>query len=368
MPDTETGSEASTPKDRIVGPVHIVGSGLLGTSIGLALSDKGIEVWLSDTNHDHSRTAVGLGAGKAAPNDLSAAQLVVIAVPPNEIADAVLSAFEDSPSAVITDVGSVKGQPLDEIADRAELSQLARYVGGHPMAGSERSGPLAGTVSLFQGRPWAVTPDVHSVESAALVEDLARLCGADVVRLSPKEHDRAVARTSHLPQLLSVLTAAQLVDALPEQLILSGQGLRDVTRIAASDPELWTQILMANREAIDELLVSVEQEIQNVRRALVDGDELSEFLNRGVDGTRAIPGKHGGQFVDTAAVFVAVPDTMGELARLFAEISEIGVNIEDLRIDHDPARDYGLVEVQVDETRAADLAEELQKRGWATHR
>lgn len=368
MPSPASGDEASTPETEFQGPIHIVGTGLLGTSIGLALSEKGFEVWLSDTNHEHCRTAVGLGAGKQAPKDLSSARLVVIAVPPNEIANAVVAAFEDSPKAVITDVGSVKGQPLDEISDQVDVATLGRYVGGHPMAGSERSGPLAGTANLFQGRPWAVTPDVHSVQAAPVVEALALICGADIVRLSPREHDRAVARTSHLPQLLSVLAAGQLADAQPEQLMLSGQGVRDVTRIAASDPDLWTQILMANQEAVDELLEGVEQEIRNLRKALADGDVLTELLNRGVEGTRAIPGKHGGSPVDTAAVFIAVPDNPGELARLFTEISEIGVNIEDLRIDHDPARDYGLVEVQVDETKAADLADRLQHRGWATHR
>lgn len=354
--------------DALSGPIHVVGAGLLGTSIALALRHAGHEVWLSDSNHDHLRTAVGLGAGIPAPQDQNAARLVVVAVPPAEIPNAVMMALEASPQAVVTDIGSVKGLPLDEISDRVDVAILSRYVGSHPMAGSERSGPLAASAKLFEGRPWAVCPDVHSLQSVGPVESLVRACGAEVVRLSPKEHDHAVARTSHLPQLLSVLAAGQLTEAEPEELRLSGQGVRDVTRIAASDPELWTQILTANKVAVGELLATVEVELQLMRSALGDEDKLAELLAKGVAGTRAIPGKHGGRPVDTAAVFIAVPDLPGELARLFTEISDIGVNIEDLRIDHDPAREYGLVEVSVDSSKAVDLAERLNERGWATHR
>lgn len=367
-PESIPGHADSALGNPLPEPVHIIGTGLLGTSIGLALRRRGHQVWLSDSNHEHARTAIGLGAGIAAPGDLSQVGLVVVAVPPREIATTVVSALEDSPKAVVTDVGSVKGQPLEQISDQATPEQLSRYVGSHPMAGSERSGPLAATAGLFEGRPWAVTPDVHSVAAVAAVESLVRACGAEIVRLSPLEHDHAVARTSHLPQLLAVLAASQLADAQPEQLKLSGQGVRDVTRIAASDPELWSQILLANHQAIDELLENVQDGIQNLRVALRDGDQMLEILGKGVAGTAAIPGKHGGKQVDTTAVYVAVPDLPGELARLFTEISEIGVNIEDLWIDHDPARDFGLVELQVDESLATNLAERLDARGWATHR
>ena len=127
------------------------------------------------------------------------------------------------------------------------------------MAGSERSGPLAATAALFDGRPWAVTPHAGSDPAAvAAVDALARLCGAEPVRLTPLEHDRAVARTSHLPHLLAVLAAGQLADAAPEHLSLSGQGVRDVTRIAAGDPGLWRQILRANQPAVTEVLREVE--------------------------------------------------------------------------------------------------------------
>ncbi|MET0839194.1 MAG: prephenate dehydrogenase [Marmoricola sp.] len=352
----------------LVGPVHVVGAGLLGTSVGLAAQRAGLEVWLSDANHEHVRTASGLGAGRAAPDD-GAAQLTVVAVPPDHIAEAVVEALERG--GVVTDVGSVKGLPLDQVADHADEDLLARYVGSHPMAGSERSGPLAATAALFDGRPWAITPHVHSApEAVDLVEALAQLCGAQPVRLSPVEHDLAVARTSHLPHLLAVLTAGQLAEALPEHLSLSGQGVRDVTRIAAGDPDMWGQIIRANRAAVTELLGDVRADLDRLMEVLATEDEetLEEILTRGVNGTQAIPGKHGGPAIATASVFVSVPDHPGELARLFADVGEIGVNIADLHIDHDPGRPVGLVELVVEDTSAEGLRADLETREWVTHR
>jgi prephenate dehydrogenase len=204
----------------------------------------------------------------------------------------------------------------------------------------------------------------------ALVESLALLCGAEPVRLSPVEHDRAVARTSHLPHLLAVLTAGQLAEAQPDHLSLSGQGVRDVTRIAGGDPDMWSQILRANQAAVGEILRDVQADLARLVEVLESGDPdtLSEILTRGVTGTRAIPGKHGGPALRTAAVFVSVPDHPGELARLFADVGEIGVNIEDLYIDHDPGRPVGLVELVVQDTAAESLRSALDTRKWHTHR
>ena len=143
----------------LVGPIHVVGSGLLGTSVGLAASRAGLEVWLTDANHEHVRTASGLGAGILAPAE-GVAQLTVVAVPPDHIAESVVEALERG--GVVTDVGSVKTLPFAQISDHVDEDLLACYVGSHPMAGSERSGPLAATAALFDGRPWAITPHVHS--------------------------------------------------------------------------------------------------------------------------------------------------------------------------------------------------------------
>ncbi len=325
-------------------------------------------MWLSDVNHEHVRTASGLGAGKPAP-ELGAAQLTVVAVPPDHIAEAVVEALERG--GVVTDVGSVKSLPLAQVTDHADEDLLARYVGSHPMAGSERSGPLAASAALFDGRPWAITPHTHSSKRRSTSWWRWPGCAApSPVRLSPVEHDRAVARTSHLPHLLAVLTAGQLTEALPDHLSLSGQGVRDVTRIAGGDPDMWGQIIRANQSAVSEILRDVRSDLERLMEVLASEDEeaLDEILTRGVSGTRAIPGKHGGPAIETASVFVSVPDHPGELARLFADVGEIGVNIEDLHIDHDPGRPVGLVELVVEDTAAEALRVDLETREWVTHR
>ena len=350
-----------------LGPVHVVGTGLLGTSIGLALSQAGVEVWLSDTNHEHVRTASGLGAGT--PYAGGDPALVVIAVPPDHIADVVVDALEGT--GVVTDIGSVKGLPLEQISDRVDEATLARYVGSHPMAGSERSGPLAATDALFDGRPWAVTPHPGSRPDAiALVEELALLCGGVPVRMDPAEHDRAVARISHVPHLMAVLVAGRLAGAPAEHLALSGPGVRDVTRVAGGDPDLYGQIVTGNAGAVVELLGEVRGQLDQLIAALSTGDRgtLDGLLRRGQQGTRVIPGKHGGPTDPTAAVFVAVADEPGGLARLFADAGASGVNIEDVRIEHELGRPVGLVELVVAEGSDEQLRGTLESRGWVVHR
>jgi prephenate dehydrogenase len=239
------------------------------------------------------------------------------------------------------------------------------------MAGSERSGPLAASAALFDGRPWAITPHQDATPAAVdLVQDLVAMVGATPVRMTPDEHDRAVARTSHLPHLLASLVAGRLADAPPGHLALSGQGVRDVTRVAAGDPEMWQQIISANAPAVVHLLGEVRDQLDALIAAVSKGqrDELTQILERGVAGTRAIPGKHGGPARATASVFVSVPDRPGEFARLFADAGESGVNIEDFRIDHDPGRPTGLVELLVAEDSGEHLLASLESRGWVTHR
>lgn len=355
----------------LTGPVLVVGAGLLGTSIGLALRRRGVEVLLRDVNPRNVTIASGVGAGVDAGSAAGTrVQLVVVAVPPDHLADEIVTALGEG-EAFVTDVGSVKGAPLRAVAERVTAQDLTRYVGSHPMAGSERSGPFAASGALFDGRPWAVTPHATAApEAVETVTALALACGATPVRLDPEEHDEAVARTSHLPHLLAALVAGRLTDAPASHLALSGQGVRDVTRIAAGDPVLWQQIVAGNAEAVAELLAAVRADLDGLLDAVRTGDRagVASLLERGVAGTEAIPGKHGGPAVPSASVYVTVPDHPGELARLLADAGEIGVNVEDLRIDHDPARPVGLVELTVAADRAEFLTESLQGRGWTTHR
>jgi prephenate dehydrogenase len=355
-------------------PVLVIGAGLIGASIGLALRRAGEAVALADDDDATLRLATSVGAGNLLDPKVTP-RLVVVAVPPDHVGTVTADALARWPKAAVTDVGSVKVKPLREI-ERSGVP-YTRYVGSHPMAGSERSGPLAAAADLFDGRAWAVT--AHETADSGAVEDVEALvgaCGATLVRLSPEEHDLAVARVSHLPHVLAVLTANRLVDAPAADLALSGQGLRDVTRIAGGDPKLWEQILAANADAVASLLRDVRKDVDNIIGELEaavggrspSGGALDALLSRGVEGAAAIPGKHGQPLQATTTLFVHVPDEPGALARLFAAAGEVGVNIEDLRIDHDPGRPVGLMELSVAESGAEPLRAALEARGWAVHR
>lgn len=350
------------------GPVLVVGAGLIGASVAMALTRAGVETYVRDIDPKVAHVAASRGAGSDGrmPHDPA---LVVVATPPDLLGAEIIGALRAYPSAIVTDVGSVKCEPLRRLREHG--APMSRYVGGHPMAGSERSGPLAAAADLFDGRAWAVVarPDCDSA-AVSLVQRLVAACGAVAVPMTPEEHDVAVARVSHLPHLVAALTAAQLAAAPPEHLALSGQGVRDVTRIAAGDPRLWRQILAANAGAVTSLLTSLRDDLDKVVKSLADGDSegIEKVLAAGVAGTSVIPGKHGGPAVDLAIVTVAIPDEPGALARLFGDVGTAKVNIEDLRIDHDPARAFGLVELDVAADSADDLLRALDARGWAVHR
>ena len=189
--------------------------------------------------------------------------------------------------------------------------------------------------------------------------------------MTPEAHDQAVARTSHLPHLMAALTAGRLAEATDEQLALAGQGVRDVTRVAAGEPALYQQIISGNAQAVGDLLKQVRDEI-DVLIADLDAGEASaarllNTLSHGQAGTKRIPGKHGGTSTAVAPLFVTVPDAPGSLARLFADAAELSINIEDVRIDHDPARQVGVVELDVDASRLAEFAAALAQRNWTVH-
>lgn len=365
---TQAIPEGVSPITAFAGPVLIVGAGLIGASVGMALMRAGVPTHLWDVAPDIAHVAASRGAGSDRILDVEPA-LVVVATPPDHLAGTIAAALRDYPTAVVTDVGSVKAKPLAAL--RSQGVPLSRYVGGHPMAGSERSGPLASTADLFDGRTWAVVDRLDCLAQAtAKVELLATICGATVVRMSTDEHDLAVAMVSHLPHLIAALTAAQLVAATPEQLSLSGQGVRDVTRIAGGDPALWQQIISANADFLTGLLIRVRDDLDKVLESLktADAEQLSRLLTAGAEGTAAIPGKHGGPTVTLEAVNVVIPDEPGALARLFADAGAAGVNIEDLRIDHDPGRAYGLIEIAVAAENIEELMGALAARGWSMHR
>lgn len=347
---------------RDLSPAVVIGTGLVGASVAHALTRAGITVHLQDKVSSHARVAASRGAGTIAAPEPAAVRLVVVAVPPQALPKVIARALAGYPNATVTDVGSVKGTVLAAL--RRTDADLSRYVGSHPMAGSQHAGPLTAHADLFTDRTWVVTPHDTSAAHAVLdVQELAALCGARRVTMGAAHHDEAVAQVSHLPHLVAVLVAGRLTEVPAEHLRLAGQGLRDVTRIAGSDPALWQQIISANAAAVRSELVALTEDLRGMVEALDTGD-VGALLERGRAGTSALPGKHGLTATSYAHVVVEIPDAPGALARLFRDIEAAGVNIEDLSIDHDLEREVGWLSVQVAPDRATDLAAAMTAAGW----
>jgi prephenate dehydrogenase len=351
--------------------IIVIGTGLIGTSVALAMRERGAEVLLSDRDAACLDLAVQLGAGTPLPDGGPGepADLAVLAVPPAAVAPVLLDAQKRGLAHVYTDVASVKALPLSEAAGLG--CDLAAFVAGHPLAGSERSGPAAARADLFLGRTWALCPvDDTDPRAVALVEALAADCGARTLTVDAAEHDRAVALVSHGPHVVSAAMAARLRGADDVALGLAGQGVRDVTRIAASDPRLWIGILAANAGPVADVLDEVATDLAVAAALLRDGgesamDHVTDLLTRGNDGRARIPGKHGGRQSRYAVVPVVIQDRPGELALLFQAAGVAGVNIEDVSIEHSPGLAVGVVELSVEPSAAGRLAEELRARGWS---
>jgi prephenate dehydrogenase len=239
------------------------------------------------------------------------------------------------------------------------------------MAGREKGGPGKARADLFFARPWVIAADSDaSADRIELIRDLALRLGALPQQIIPAEHDAAVAVVSHLPQLAASLVAARLTAAKPAHLDLAGQGLRDTTRVAASDPELWLQILNQNASEIAPLIAELGKDLTDLSAALQNPDAngslatVHALLERGNQGVAKIPGKHGGQFAEYEQVTVIIDDSPGALASLPTFIGEIDVNIEDLKLEHSPGAEIGLVELQVMPTAVKLLVSKLTESGW----
>lgn len=343
--------------------ILIRGAGLLGTSLGLALSQTGARTYLEDVDPAAVRTAVSLGAGRSAACDRP--DVVFVAVPPDQIADEVAAALSRFPAATVSDVSSVKAGPIAALV--AGGADLTRYVGGHPMAGREVSGAAAGRGDLFEDRPWILTPVAATdPERLAQVRDVAESLHAVVRLMDPDEHDRAVALCSHAPQVVASMLAAQLRDASPEDVSVAGPGVRDTTRIAASDPDLWAQILLANAEHVDLYLTGFAQDLAELRSALAGGDVavLRALLAKGVGGRERLPGRHGGEAFATTTVSVVIEDAPGQLAQLFHRAGEAEVNLEDVRIEHTLGRLRAIAHLAVRPDSEQRLRGSLLAGGW----
>ncbi|MFJ4471504.1 prephenate dehydrogenase [Streptomyces sp. NPDC089424] len=352
----------------------VIGTGLIGTSAALALVQRGVVVHLADHDPEQARTAAALGAGtEEAPE--GPVDLAIVAAPPAHVAAVLADAMRRGLAHGYVDVASIKGGPRREL--EALGLDLTRYLGTHPMSGRERSGPLAASGDLFEGRPWVLTPTRDTdTEVLNLALELVSHCLAVPVVMDADAHDRAVALVSHMPHLVSSMVAARLENAEEAAVRLCGQGIRDVTRIAASDPRMWIDILSANPGPVADLLGDVAADLDETvqaLRALQSSDEakrrtgtdgIEDVLRRGNAGQVRVPGKHGSAPRAYEVVAVLIDDQPGQLARIFADAGQAGVNIEDVRIEHATGQQAGLVQLMVEPKAVPVLTAALRERGW----
>jgi len=335
--------------------VRIVGSGLIGTSIGLALVAHGVEVDMRDIDPRAQLLARDLVKSQ----DLKEPELTIFALPSNRLVE-----------SKFIDIGSVKTKPLLDVS-RSEIP-AGNFMATHPMAGREVGGAESARADLFQSRTWVYIPndlDGKPVDPELLTYGLwlIKALGAVPVAMQAAEHDRAVALISHLPQAVASLLAGQLLLGDRAALELSGAGLRDTTRIAASDPALWDEILASNSAEIAPLLISLQSDLTALIEALKSNASVSSFIEKGNQGRSLIPGKHGGVAREYTYLPVVIEDKPGQLAALVSECAKVNVNIEDLTIEHSPGQFTGLITLALSKSDANVLSAHLIGSGWNVH-
>lgn len=347
--------------------VHVVGAGLIGTSIALAAKAKGLSVTIEDLDPQAQALARDLikSHSEGAPN--SDGLLVVVAVPPLSTPDAVVRALSIFPNATVMDVASVKTNVTVQVQALSENSE--RFVPTHPIAGRESGGPKSAQADLFRGRAWILSPGGRTrPDSIELVSDFITGIGATPYLMDAKRHDELLARISHLPQLVSSALASLLSsEDLPIQ--VAGQGLRDVTRLAESDPYLWQEILESNKSEVLEAL----KVFRDVINGLVKDAESEDFVSikhlmeRGRAGRRKISGKHGSQPRAYSIFHIVIDDRPGVLGDLFSLMAEHGINVEDLDIEHSPNQETGLITISVAPEQSGATSDALRIGNWLFH-
>jgi prephenate dehydrogenase len=341
--------------------IRIVGSGLIGTSIGLAAVAQGITVDMVDVDPRAQSLARDLVKSKTGEE----IDLVLFAIPLGALGTVLNSEFALNTKAAFIDVASVKTKVKVEVL--ASNIPSARFLPSHPMAGREVGGAESARADLFQGRPWVIDSQGVDLDVVEVGKELIDLLGAHVIDLPVGEHDQAVALVSHLPQLMASMLAKQLLGAHELWLDLAGAGLRDTTRIAASDPQLWQEIIASNHLALHPLLQNLRADLDHVIASLEDQEQIAKLIDQGRAGRALIPGKHGGKARDYRHLPIVIEDKPGQLAALFDECANAKVNVEDLSIEHSPEQFTGLITLALSEKDAEILSEHLLKNGWNVH-
>jgi len=341
---------------------RIVGSGLIGTSIGLGLVQRGVQVQMVDSDVKSQSLANDLVGGVSISNP----DLVVLAMPTSQLAAVISEENQLNPQSTFIDVGSVKNEVVLYVETISGLSK--RFLPTHPMAGREIGGASSARADLFLGRSWILTPSAD-LDSAShqLVLELIEHLGATPIELSAPDHDRAVARISHLPQIASSLIAKQLTGTPPEWMELAGQGLRDTTRIAGSDESLWKEIIYSNRGELQQLLINLQNDVQSMIDSLEDPQQIAQLIAQGRAGKALIPGKHGGKAREYFYLPIVIDDKPGQLGAIFNECAAMDVNVEDLNIEHSPGQLSALITLALSESDAVKLSTHLTSIGWNVH-
>ena len=356
-----------------MGPVAIVGVGLMGGSLGLALRDLGgVEVRGSDPDPDALRVAVDVGAIDTAAGSMeeavAGARAVVLAAPVSELVDLARRALRASaPGCVVTDLGSAKSGILAALSP----GERERFIGGHPVCGAERSGVAFARGELFRGATWFLTPAGEARPD--LLERLYALVasvGARPVAIDARVHDRLMALVSHVPHVMASALVNQAAATAPggrEALRSAGPSFHDLTRVAGSNPPLWADILLANGEAVVEELRGYGRRLGEVEDAILRGDRgwLLGFVGdagRARDRLREV--EDAGP-AEPARVLVAVPNRPGAISGIATALGHAHINIEDLSLRPGPPEGEGELVLTVDGPDAARRAVLLiEERGY----
>jgi cyclohexadieny/prephenate dehydrogenase len=276
----------------LFGRIALIGIGLIGSSLARVIRMKTLAGHIAIATRSAStlQRAEELGLGDSYHTDaaeaVDSADLVIVSVPvgaSGAVAKSIAGALK--PGAIVTDVGSTKRSVIDQMAPH--IPQGVHFIPGHPIAGTEYSGPDSGFATLFEDR-WCILTPLPDTDAAALDKLTAfwRACGSDVDEMDPDHHDRVLAVVSHLPQLISyniVGTASDMETVTESEVIkYSASGFRDFTRLAASDPTMWRDVCLHNKEAILEMLARFSEDLASMQRAIrwADGDKLFDLFTR----------------------------------------------------------------------------------------
>jgi prephenate dehydrogenase len=355
--------------------VAVVGTGLIGGSIGLALSALGHEIVGFDRDAARLARARELGALSSVASTIDAAargaDVAFVALPVGAIAEAVVQLLEAG-VALVTDVGSVKAPVVAEVERRCP-GRASRFIGGHPMAGSEQEGIDGARGDLFVGAAWVVTPTPATADTAfTALRGLLRDLQAEVVSVTPADHDVLVSFVSHVPQLAAstLMDVATTHEAEHRALLrLAAGGFRDMTRIAASQPSIWLDILTSNRDAVLGALDAYLAALQGARDLVAAGDRdaLKLLLDRARAARRNLPVGLS-MAAKLTELRIVVPDRPGVLAEVTTLAGRLGVNVADLEIAHSTEGRQGVLVliVAADDAEAFELG--LREIGYHTVR